>query len=443
MDPNADQLADVLIVDDDRTIRETLARALAQAGLVSHVASGIDEARAAIGSARAVLLDIRLRDGDGLTFLSELRASHPRLPVVMATAYGDSERTIVAMKQGAFDYLTKPFDIDLLIATLRRAIKVPIAASTPAGETSGAPLVGSSARMLDVWKSIGRAAASDVPVLITGESGTGKELVARAIHDHGPRKQAPFVAVNIAALAPTLVESELFGHEKGAFTGASERRAGRFEVAIGGTLFLDEVGDLETSLQTKLLRVLQDGSFERVGATSPLTSNARVIAATSKPVHPNAEGRTLREDLFYRLGVLQIELPPLRDRRSDIPLLVETFLRRLGGGQRRAVSEAAMDRLCAQPWPGNVRELMHVLERAAVMSSAEILDEGDLGLTDAIVPIVLDGDLDLRRNVHATERRLIERALAQANGNRAEAARLLGIARPQLYAKMRDLGLKS
>ncbi|HEY0255142.1 MAG TPA: sigma 54-interacting transcriptional regulator [Kofleriaceae bacterium] len=245
MDPNADQPADVLIVDDDRTIRETLVRALAQAGLVARVAAGIEEARHAIDGVRSVLLDIRLRDGDGLAFLTELRASHPKLPVVMATAYGDSSRTILAMKQGAFDYLTKPFDIDLMVATLRRAIKVPVAAATPAGETSGTALIGSSARMIDVWKSIGRAAANDVPVLITGESGTGKELVARAIHDHGARKDAPFVAVNIAALAPSLVESELFGHEKGAFTGATERRAGRFEVAHGGTLFLDEVGDLE------------------------------------------------------------------------------------------------------------------------------------------------------------------------------------------------------
>jgi DNA-binding NtrC family response regulator len=253
-----------------------------------------------------------------------------------------------------------------------------------------------------------------------------------AIHDHGPRKEAPFIAVNIAALAPTLVESELFGHEKGAFSGASERRAGRFEVANGGTLFLDEVGDLEMSLQTKLLCVLQDGSFERVGATTPLASNACAVAATSKPVQPGADGRTLRGDLFIGSAFCR-----------------SSFHRCASGGatfrfwsKRRAVSEAAMERLRAQPWPGNVRELMHVLERAAVMSSAEILDETDSGLTDAPMQIVLDDDPDLRRNVHATERRLIERALVRANGNRAEAARLLGIARPQLYAKMRDLGLK-
>jgi two-component system response regulator AtoC len=443
MDPNPDLAADVLIVEDDRTVREALGRALAQAGLQARSASGIIAARAALQGARAVLLDIRLKDGDGLAFLEELRQSHPRLPIVMATAYGDSERTIAAMKLGAFDYLTKPFDIDLLVATLQRAIKVPTVAAPTQVESARSPLVGSSAKMLDIWKAIGRAAVSDVPVLITGESGTGKELVARAIHEHGPRKESPFVAVNIAALAPTLVESELFGHEKGAFTGAVDRRAGRFEIAAGGTIFLDEIGDLDATLQTKLLRVLQDGGFERVGGTTLLTARARVVAATSKPVQPGAEGVSLREDLFYRLGVLQIELPPLRDRKSDIPLLVEAFLRRLAGVRRRAVSEAAMERLRAHQWPGNVRELLHVLERAAVMSSADVLDEGDLALTTEAAPTAADDDLDLHRNQRALERRLIERALVRAGGVRAEAARLLGIARPQLYTKMRELGIKS
>ncbi|MFT3693822.1 MAG: sigma-54 dependent transcriptional regulator [Kofleriaceae bacterium] len=442
MDPDADQLADVLIVDDDRTIRETLARALGQAGLTTRVASGLGDARPQLDGVKAVLLDIRLRDGDGLTFLAELRASHPRLPIIMATSFGDSERTIVAMKSGAFDYLTKPFDIDQMVATLRRALKAPPVAAPPAAEPPSATLVGSSARMLAVWKSIGRAATSDVPVLITGESGTGKELVARAIHDHGSRKGAPFVAVNIAALAPTLVESELFGYEKGAFTNATERRAGRFEVANSGTLFLDEIGDLELAMQTKLLRVLQDGSFERVGATTPVVSNARVIAATSKPVRPGDERTRLREDLYYRLGVLQIDLPPLRERRSDIPLLVQSVLARLSKTLRRAVSEAAMARLQAYAWPGNVRELVHVLERASVMSTREILDEADLALPEATRELLDDGDLDLHRNVYALEKSLVERALARANGNRAEAARSLGIARTQLYAKMRDLGLK-
>ncbi len=451
----------ILVVDDDRTIREGLVRTILAAGdLAARPAEGVVEARAALarGGIDGVLLDVRLKDGDGIELLAELRAAYPALPVVMATAYGDSERTIQAMKLGAFDYVTKPFDLDTLLDTLRRAVKAPAVAAVPVPEddAGSAALVGSSARMLAVWKAIGRAASSAVSVLITGESGTGKELVARAIHEHGARKGSPFVAVNIAALPATLVESELFGHEKGAFTGANARREGRFEAAAGGTLFLDEIGDLDASLQTKLLRVLQEGTFERVGSQEQLRSSARIVAATSRPVLPKAPGATLREDLFYRLAVLHLELPPLRERKSDIPLLVQTFLRHLPG-PRRAVSEAAMGRLSAHAWPGNVRELLHVLERAAVMSTSEVLDEGDFDLPGqpslnfAAVPsarggggggAVEDGDdLNLKRATDALERRLIQRALERAGGNRAEAARLLGIGRPNLYAKMRELGL--
>ena len=445
----------ILIVDDDRAIRDGLTRAISTAGFAVRACEGIGAARRALAEAEVdcVLLDIRLKDGDGLDFLGELRKTHPRLPVVMATAYGDSDRTIQAMKLGAFDYVTKPFDLDALLATITRASRSTEAASapTPREPASESALVGSSARMLDVWKSIGRAASSDVPVLITGESGVGKELVARAIHENSERRTQPFVAVNIAALPATLVESELFGHEKGAFTGASARREGRFEAASKGTLFLDEIGDLELPLQTKLLRVLQDGTFERVGSQSPLVSHARVIAATSREVLPKAKGTTLREDLFYRLGVVRIEVPPLRERSSDIPLLVESFLRRQRSKQpRRAVSEAAMRRLASHSWPGNVRELLHVLERACVMTTAEVIDEGDLDLgnvetaasTHAISAPRDDESLDLHRAVEALERSYIERALKRSGGNRAEAARLLGIARPQLYAKMKDLGLE-
>jgi DNA-binding NtrC family response regulator len=482
----------ILVVDDDRTIREGLVRTILAAGggLGARGVEGVVEARAALarGGIDGVLLDVRLKDGDGIELLAELRTTHPGLPVVMATAYGDSERTIHAMKLGAFDYVTKPFDLDTLLDTLRRAVKAPAvaAAAVPDQDAGGAALVGSSARMLAVWKAIGRAASSVVSVLITGESGTGKELVARAIHDHGARNGAPFVAVNIAALPATLVESELFGHEKGAFTGANARREGRFEAAAGGTLFLDEIGDLDPALQTKLLRVLQEGTFERVGSQEPLRSTARIVAATSRPVLPKAPGATLREDLFYRLAVLHLELPPLRERKSDIPLLVQTFLRRLPGAPR-AVSEAAMARLSAYTWPGNVRELLHVLERAAVMSTSEVLDEGDFAIPGqegglclpadrpgavrdlpadrpgAVRDLPADrpgavrdsrrgadisasaepepDDLNLKRATDGLERRYILKALERAGGNRAEAARLLGIGRPNLYAKMKDLGI--
>src|SRR5205814_6077417 len=229
--------------------------------------------------------------------------------------------------------------------------------------------------MLEIWKLIGRAAASTAPVLITGETGTGKELVARAIHAYSSRGAEPFVAVNLAALPPTLIETEVFGHDRGAFTGAVARRAGRFEIAGRGTLFLDEIGDLDAALQTKLLRVLQDGTYERVGGSEPLTNHARIVTATNKPVRPDEDGRALREDLYYRLAVIEIRVPPLRARRSDVPLLVA---RALQGTPSRAVSEEAMALLLAYPWPGNVRELFHVLQRAAVLCGGEVIDVPNL-----------------------------------------------------------------
>ena len=434
---------DILVVDDERSVREGLASALAQAGYTSRVCDGIESARRELQKEQpaCVLLDIRLKDGDGLVFLEELRRSLPSVPVVMATAYGDSDRTIAAMKHGAFNYVTKPFDLDALLATLARAVRAPALAPPTDHVDSGSRLLGQSACMLEVWKAIGRASASDVPVLITGETGVGKNLVAHAIHDNSARSAAPFVAVNIAALPAALVESELFGHEKGAFTGAVSRREGRFEAASTGTIFLDEIGDLDIGLQTKLLRVLQDGVFERVGSQEPCVSKARVIAATSRPVAPNVPGASLREDLFYRLGVVAIHVPPLRERRSDIPILVQNFLSRMKG-PRRAVSEDAVQTLSSYRWPGNVRELVHVLERACVMSAAEVLDATDFDTPgDGGGRAGADDDLNIHVATAKLEGELIQRALVRAEGNRAEAARLLGIARPQLYAKMKELGI--
>jgi DNA-binding NtrC family response regulator len=454
-------VATVLVIDDERGVREGLCRAVSAAGHRSVAASGVVEARAAIAKEApdCVLLDVRLKDGDGLAFLAELRGGlAPEAPVIMATAYGDSERTIGAMKSGAFDYVTKPFDLPALLATVERAVRqrdlaraVPHGPATPAQPVAEGALIGSSAAMLAVWKMIGRASSSDAPVLLTGETGTGKELVARAIHQHSSRAAGPFVAVNLAALPETLIEAELFGHERGAFTGAVARRPGRIELAAGGTLLLDEIGDLDLSLQTRLLRVLQDGRYERVGGTEVLTSRARVIAATHKPVRPGQPGARLREDLYYRLAVIEVELPPLRARRSDIPLLVAHALT---SSPARAVSEEAMNLLQAYAWPGNVRELVHVVQRAAVMCGAEVIDVGDLQpalrATPSMPPSApVNGDgpgepyasMPLRDAVSLLEKRMIEMALAKAGGNRAEAARVLGIARPQLYAKLDEHGL--
>jgi DNA-binding NtrC family response regulator len=283
---------EALVIDDDESVRDALVSALEDAGYTAACAPGIVAARAAMARHRPdfVLLDVRLQDGDGLEFLGELRASFPEVPVIMATAYGDGDRTISAMKSGAFDYVTKPFDLPSLLATVARAARSPAPASRAPSTTGTSAFIGSSPAMLPVWKAIGRAAASDVPVLVTGESGVGKELTARAIHEHGERCNEPFVAVNVAALPAGLVESELFGHERGAFTGANARRLGRFEIARNGTIFLDEIGDLDGALQTKLLRVLENGSFERVGGETLIASGARVIAATSRPVKPGAGG---------------------------------------------------------------------------------------------------------------------------------------------------------
>jgi len=440
----------VLIVEDEVGLRQGLCDVVKAMGCEAHAAAGIGEARAvvAVQAIDCVLLDIRLRDGDGLDYLVELRATARGVPVIVATAYGDSERTIRAMRDGAFDYLTKPFDLTILRATIERALNQR-ALAREAGPTLDPPearqdLVGTSAAMLAIWKLIGRASASTAPVLITGETGTGKELVARAIHAYSPRARKPFIAVNQAALPPTLIESELFGHERGAFTGAVARRSGRFEAAAGGTLFLDEIGDLDPSLQSKLLRVVQEGTYERVGGNDPIAGDVRLIAATNRPVRPGAAGVTLREELYYRLAVIEIELPPLRARRSDIPLLVAHALR---GKSARAVSEAAMQRLLVNPWPGNVRELFHVIERAAVLCAGEVIDVGDLpdGLRADVAPTAApqidDDDLSLHGAVARVEKHLILRALDRAKGNRSAAARLLGIGRPQLYAKLEEHGL--
>jgi DNA-binding NtrC family response regulator len=442
----------VLIVEDEPGLREGLAHAVERLGARSFAAAGLADARILLAreSVDCILLDIRLKDGDGLELLAELRAGPLRdVPVIVATAYGDSERTIRAMRDGAFDYVTKPFDLPALLVTVKRALeqcRMARAERTPERpRLEGGGLVGSSAAMLVTWKLIGRAAASSAPVLVTGETGVGKELVARAVHDYSTRAREPFVAVNLAALPAGLIESELFGHEKGAFTGATARRAGRFELAGAGTLLLDEIGDLDPTLQTKLLRVLQDGKFERVGGHETLDFRARVVAATHKPVHPGEAGSMLREDLYYRLAVIEIAVPPLRARRSDIPQLVAHALRAVPA---RAVSEAAMERLGAYHWPGNVRELMHVVERAGVLASGEVIDLPDL--PDAVrehvaAPAVAPGETErvsLREAVSRLERRMITEALEQTNGNRSEAARRLGIARQQLYAKLQELGIE-
>jgi DNA-binding NtrC family response regulator len=399
------------------------------------------------------LLDLRMPRRDGMEVLRGHADHLEETPVIVVTAYGGSQPAIEAMRLGAYDYLTKPFDLDEVLFAVRRALtqrslaaQVRMLAAGPDREAEGDDeLVGRTPAMLQVFKTIGRVAATEEAVLIAGESGTGKELVANAIHRNSRRAGRPFVKVNSAALSPLLLESELFGHEKGAFTGAVARRAGRFEQADGGTLFLDEIAELDVDLQAKLLRVLQTGQFERVGGETSQHADVRVIAATNRDLPGRiAEGK-FREDLLYRLNVVTVELPPLRQRREDIPLLADHIVRRLAkkyDWPRLTLTAEAIARISEQPWPGNVRELQNVLARAAILARGGVIGPDDLATpvsNSAAAPS--GGSLLLRDILAETERRVIRQALEQEKWNRTQAARVLGISRRQLFEKVRQYGL--
>ncbi len=470
-------MARVLVADDEESIRMVLGTALAQAGHeVEMVATGGD-ALAALTAAGAdfdvAILDIRMPDLSGLDVLERVRATDKAVIVVVITAQNTMANAIEAMKRGAFNYLTKPFDLDEVRALVARASEMHELTRTvgrirtEVGQLyePGVNLIGTSAAMQEIFKTIGRVAKSDATVLIEGESGTGKELIARAIHFHSTRWSGPFVALNCSAIPRDLLESELFGHERGAFTGASERRVGRFESASGGTLFLDEIGDMPIELQVKLLRVLQEREFSRVGSTQVLKANARIIAATNQSLERAVRDGRFREDLFFRLKVVPITVPPLRERRGDIPELIQHFLAKINaesGTDITAISPEAEDMLVRHPWPGNVRELENCLLRAAVLAPGRTLTQEDLQLSDAAPPPPLSGSLaDTLRGavaalvrdperpqkelhaavVAAVERPLIELILEQTGGNQLRAADLLGINRNTLRKKITSLGI--
>jgi two-component system response regulator AtoC len=449
----------ILVADDDPVIRSNLALLLKSEGFaVREAADGAEAARALQDPAVALaLLDLKMPVVDGMDVL---RAHADRLdetPVIVVTAFGGGSAAIEAMKLGAYDYLTKPFDLDDVLFAVRRALtQRTLAAQVQAlsAERPGADvqedeeLVGRSPAMLQVFKTIGRVAATPEPVLILGESGTGKELAANAIHRNSNRAHKPFVKVNSAALTPTLLESELFGHERGAFTGAVARRAGRFEQADGGTLFLDEIGELDVDVQAKLLRVLQTGRFERVGGEETLQADVRVIAATNRDLPARIAAGRFREDLYYRLNVVTIEMPSLRQRPEDIPPLAEHIVRRLArkyGWPHLALDHGTLALLAAQPWPGNVRELHNVLARAAILVRGRVIGPADLAITGSEregQPPGPAGSLQLRDILAETERRVIRQALEQETWNRTRAARALGISRRQLFDKIRQYGLQ-
>jgi two-component system NtrC family response regulator len=435
----------VLIVDDDEALRAGLVETLSDLGHRAEEAADGTAALALLarGGVDAVLLDLRMPGMDGMELLRRMRAHTDAPPVAVLTAVPTAANTIEAMRLGAVDHLAKPVgraDLEALIARMLPAGTTPEA---PERAAEDGELIGGSASMREVQKAIGMLADTDATVLITGETGTGKEVVARAIHRHGRRSGKPFVAVNCAAIPGELLESQLFGHVRGAFTGAVSDRAGSFREANGGTLFLDEIGDMDLALQAKLLRVLQDRVVMPLGG-KPVPVDVRILAATHRDLAQAAREGKFREDLFYRLGVVPVSLPPLRERLADIVPLAEHFLAlAAGGGAPKRLSAKAAGRLLAHPWPGNVRELRNAMERVAVLARRPVIAADDLAFLRGEVPGSepdrLEGDLPSA--VARLETAMIRRALTACGGNRAEAARKLGIHRQLLYEKMRRYGL--
>ncbi|MCZ2073799.1 MAG: sigma-54 dependent transcriptional regulator [Bryobacterales bacterium] len=448
----------VLVAEDDARARDALVALLEEEGYdVECTADGMAAGdRVAAGNFDAVLLDVRMPGKDGLSLLREWRDWNCAPAVLVMTAYGTSAVAIEAMKLGAYDYLTKPLHFEEVLIQLERAIAArrQTAALQRYGdvteeEQNGVEIVGNSPAMQQVYKLIGQVAPTDSTVLIRGESGTGKELVARALHRHSPRRQRRLITVNCAAIPETLLEAELFGYERGAFTGAISQRKGRFELAGGGTVFLDEIGELPPSTQTKLLRVVQERTVERLGSERTFTVDVRIIAATNRDLEAAVRGNSFRQDLYYRLNVLSIWLPPLSKRREDIPELTWRLLKRLASQRKlplSGIAPEAVQALCEREWPGNVRELEHTLERALVLSRGAPITPEHLApemMEDAADPF---GNVPLEEGMHTLvsqlERRLIERALSRAGGNRTRAAEILKINRRLLYDKLREYGLE-
>jgi two-component system nitrogen regulation response regulator GlnG len=465
----------ILVVDDEADIRRAFHRNLASDALLVVDAANGEEAIRMVAQERPnlVVMDIRMGATSGLDTLRKLRELDPKLLVIMMTAYGTTQTAIEAMKLGAYDYVLKPLEVPKLKSLIESALKAArdmrqVVSYQPllASEDYTEGIVGKSEPMQQVFKLIGQVSQSDATVLITGESGTGKELVARAIYHHSRRAEKPFLAINCAAIPENLLESELFGHEKGAFTGAADRRIGKFEQCDQGTIFLDEIGDMPLSTQTKILRVLQNGEFQRVGGNQTFHVDVRVITATNKDPEQQVSAKKFREDLYYRLNVVRIHLPPLRDRREDVRLLVDYFLQRLtksGGLPRKVtkISSEALKILDKLPWPGNVRELENAIERAAVVARGDSILPKDLpaevrepravsippedlaaAIDAAVRPLYALAKKDPKVKIMAiVERELITRALVETSGNQVQAAKLLGITRATLRKRIEKFNI--
>jgi nitrogen regulation protein NR(I) len=466
--PPATEPKQVLIVDDEPNLRKILSAQLSRDGYDVLTAEDGEQGLATLREHHIdlVITDLKMPKIDGMQLLREALREEPELPIVMITAHGTIDTAVEALKTGAFDYLTKPFDKDEVRQIVAKALKTRELRGhdATAADSSGARfgIIGTSPGILDIYAVLERVADTPTTVLITGESGTGKELVARALHQHSSRKDKPFIKVNCAAIPKELIESELFGYERGAFTGAVASKPGRFELAGGGTLFLDEIGEIPIEMQVKLLRALQESEFERVGGIKTIRVDVRLVAATNRDLKKLIGAGTFREDLFYRLNVVPIRLPALRERAIDIPVLVEHFLRKFNERLKKSVAGVepeAMEVLQTYPWPGNIRELENVIERAVLFCDTQKLRTDDLPpevkgaspvysaqLPEADLQAALASEGGLKEHVKVAmsrlEKELVSRALEQTSGNVTHAARLLKISRKGLQLKMKELGLR-
>ena len=443
----------ILIVEDEEKLRRIIELHLTSEGYEVHKAASAEEALPRMDRADLILSDLRLPGMDGLAMLGLIRRQNLHAPVIIMTAYGTVENAVEAMKSGAADFLLKPFSLDHLSAVVRKAMEVRHLRdeNRKLREELGRRytfdnIVGRSSPMQEIFATVMRVAPTRATVLLAGESGVGKDLIARAIHFHSPRRDRPLVKINCTALPENLMESELFGYEKGAFTGANVSKPGKFEQADTGTVFLDEIGDVPPSVQVKLLRVLQEREFERLGSNKTRHIDVRVIAATNQDLRAALEQGTFREDLYYRLNVVPIEIPPLRERKQDIPFLAEHCVEKLAGdtGSRvESITQAAIERLMTYHWPGNVRELENVIERSLVMCSGSQLDASDIKL-DVPRARAASGELSLPEGMSLDqyEQELIRQALKKADGNKSQAARLLGLTRNALRYRLTQMGIE-
>lgn len=444
----------ILVIDDEASMRRNVRDVLSMEGYILYEAADGEEGIALLKtiSPSLILLDYNLPQTDGITVLGKIKQLHPEVPVIIFTAFSTNERVIEAMKNGAYDYIEKPFELDDFLLSVQRAVNYAALINevkqyrtedAPEAAIADAQLVGRSGRMREVFKMVGRAASSDATILIEGESGTGKELIADAIQRYSLRKDKPYVKVNCGALAESLLESEIFGHEKGSFTGAIAQKPGKFEIANGGTIFLDEINNMPHSLQIRLLRVLQNKSFYRVGGETPISVDVRVIAATNKNIESEVEEGRFRRDLFYRLNVIRIYIPPLRERAEDIRPLTDHFISKYSPVKKYILSEETAASMLSYSWPGNVRELENMIQRGIVISNDNMLR---IQLPDSTRPKEShaheESGLSFHEQVARFEKELILTALRKTGGNKSEAAKLLGVHRRLLYNKIKELDIE-